>query len=67
MRAEHYDTQAAVPDFFAPRGDFTVNELTMGFSYLPIQHVVGKADVQLRDRRFGLDELLINFGVGWMF
>ena len=32
VRAEHYDTQAAVPDFFAPRGDFTVNELTMGFS-----------------------------------
>jgi hypothetical protein len=66
-RAEYYNTQAAVPDFYQPRGDFDVKELTMGVSYLPIQHVVGKADVQLRDRHFGLDELLINFGVGWMF
>jgi len=67
VRAESYNTQAAVPDFYQPRGEFDVNELTFGLSYLPMPQVVGKADVQLRDRRYGLDELLINFGVGWMF
>jgi hypothetical protein len=29
--------------------------------------VVAKADAQLRDRRYGLDELQIDFGLGWMF
>jgi hypothetical protein len=29
--------------------------------------VVAKADFQLRDRRYGLDELGINFGIGWLF
>jgi hypothetical protein len=66
-RAEHDDTQAAVPFPFRPQGQFTVDEFTAGLSFLPIHQVVAKADVQLRDRRYGLDELQINFGIGWLF
>ena len=66
-RAEHYDTQAAVPVPFRPQGQFTVDEFTAGLSFLPIHQVVAKADFQLRDRRYGLDELQINFGIGWLF
>jgi hypothetical protein len=43
------------------------NEFTAGLSFLPIRQVVAKADFQLRDRRYGLDELGINFGIGWLF
>jgi hypothetical protein len=66
-RAEHYDTQAAVPVPYLPQGQFDVNEFTTGLSFLPIRQVVAKADFQLRDRRYGLDEMQINFGVGWLF
>jgi hypothetical protein len=66
-RAEHYDTQAAVPFPFHAQGQLDVNELTAGLSLLPIRQVVAKADFQLRDRRYGLDELQINFGIGWLF
>ena len=66
-RAEHHDTQAAVPFPFRPQGQFTVDEFTAGLSFLPIHQVVAKADFQLRDRRYGLDELQINFGIGWLF
>ena len=66
-RVEHYDTQAAVPFPFRPQGQFTVNEFTAGLSFLPIRQVVAKADFQLRDRRYGLDEMQINFGLGWLF
>jgi hypothetical protein len=67
VRAEYYNTQAAVPGGFRPVGRFNVQELTMGLSYRPIMQLVAKADVQLRDRRFGLDEYQIDFGFGWMF
>ena len=66
-RAEHYDTQAAVPFPFRAQGQFTVDEFTAGLSFLPIRQVVAKADFQLRDRRYGLDELQIDFGMGWLF
>ena len=66
-RAEYYDTQAAVPFPFRPQGQFDVNEFTAGLSFLPIRQVVAKADFQLRDRHYGLDELGINFGIGWLF
>jgi hypothetical protein len=66
-RVEHYDTQAAVPFPFRPQGQFDVNEFTAGLSFLPIRQVVAKLDFQLRDRRYGLDELAINFGIGWLF
>ena len=65
-RVEHYDTQAAVPFPFRPQGQFDVNEFTAGFSSRRSQ-VVAKADFQLRDCRYGLDELGINFGIGWLF
>jgi hypothetical protein len=32
-----------------------------------LRQVVAKADFQLRDRRFGLDEMLIDLGIGWLF
>ena len=67
VRAEYYNTQAAVPDGFRPVGRFNVQELTIGLTYRPILQLAAKADLQLRDRRFGLDEYQINFGFGWMF
>jgi hypothetical protein len=66
-RAEYYNTQAAVPTPYHPNGKFDVNELTIGLSFLPIRQVVFKTDLQLRDRRFGLDEMQIDFGMGWLF
>ena len=66
-RAEYYNTQAAVPFPYQPNGKFDVNELTLGLSFLPIRQVVFKSDFQLRDRKFGLDEMQINFGMGWLF
>jgi hypothetical protein len=66
-RAEYYDTQAAVPVPFTPQGKFDVREFTAGLSFLPIRQVVVKTDFQLRDRRFGLDDLQIDFGIGWLF
>jgi hypothetical protein len=66
-RLEHYDTQAAVPAPYRPDGKNDVNELTSGLSFLPIRQIALKADFQLRDRRYGLDEMQINFGLGWLF
>jgi hypothetical protein len=67
VRAEYYDTQAAVPAGYRRVGAFTVKELTLGLSYRPIAQLVVKGDFQLRDRRYGFDEYQIDFGVGWMF
>ena len=66
-RAESYNSQAAVPRPYQPNGKFDVNELTLGLSFLPIPQVVAKADLQMRDRRYGLDEMQIDFGIGWLF
>ncbi len=66
VRAETYDTQAAVPDGFRSNRALTVRELTLGVSYRPIPQLVFKSDVQWRDRRYGLDELQLNAGMGYM-
>jgi hypothetical protein len=44
-----------------------VQEGTFGLSYRPIPSVVVKADVQLRDREYGLDEQQWDVGIGYMF
>jgi len=66
-RLEHYNTQAAVPDGFAPNPTFSIRELTVGATYRPIQQIVVKADYQLRNRKLGYDETQLNFGVGFMY
>ena len=66
-RLEHYDTQAEVVEGLEADPRRTVDEGTFGLSYRPISNVVVKADVQLRDRRYGDDELQVNVGTGWMF
>lgn len=66
VRAETYDTQSAVPDAFRPNGALTVQEWTLGLTYRPMRQFVFKSDVQLRDRRTGLDELQVNVGMGYM-
>lgn len=66
-RLEFYDTQAAVPEGFTANPTFSVREYTFGASYRPIQQVVFKGDYQLRNRKLGLDERQINFGVGFMY
>lgn len=67
VRLEYLDTQAAVPSGFDRNGRLQVSMLTAGLSYRPIQQIVLKADIQLRDRQFGLDEFGINAGLGYMF
>ncbi len=66
-RLEMYDTQANVPDAYDENPELDIDELTMGLSYRPIAQLVFKSDVQLRDRRLGLDELQVNFGAGYMY
>lgn len=66
VRAETYDNQSQVPDAYRRNRALTVDEWTFGLSYRPIRQLVFKTDVQLRDRRAGLDELQINAGMGYM-
>lgn len=66
-RAEHYDTQAGVPEGYEANPERRVSEYSFGLSYRPISQVVFKADMQLRDRQFGDDEQEFNVGVGVMY
>ncbi|MBK8169040.1 MAG: hypothetical protein IPK60_01695 [Sandaracinaceae bacterium] len=67
VRLEYLDTQAAVPTGFERNGRLQMNILTAGLSYRPIQQIVLKGDIQVRDRHVGPDEFGINFGLGYMF
>lgn len=66
-RVEFYDTQAAMPDELPADPLQQVVETTFGLTYRPFRQVVIKADYQLRDRKLGLDEKQLNFGMGYMF
>lgn len=66
-RLEHYDTQAAVPEGYDANPLRTVDEGTFGLTYRPIPNVAFKADLVLRDRKYGDDELQWDLGVGYMF
>lgn len=67
IRLEYYDTQAAVPSGYEAKPELDVQELTTGLTYRPIPQLAFKADLQLRDRRYGLDEIQLNAGFGYMF
>jgi hypothetical protein len=67
IRLEHVDLQAGVAAGFVADRSQQWKELTFGVSYRPIRTVVFKADVQLRNRVRGLDELWGNAGLGVMF
>jgi hypothetical protein len=67
VRLETYDTQAGVPDGYTANPLLDVDELTTGLTYRPIPQLAFKADLQLRDRRLGLDELQLDLGMGYMF
>jgi hypothetical protein len=66
-RIEHYDTQAGVPDGYAPSPIWSAREYTFGASFRPIQQIVLKADYQLRNRKLGFDETQVNVGAGFMY
>lgn len=66
-RLEHYDTQNAVPEGYEANPLRVVDEGTFGVTWRPIPNVAVKADVQLRDRKYGDDELGWNVGIGYMF
>jgi hypothetical protein len=66
-RLEYYDTQSAVPAGFARNPTSSVREYTFGASYRPIREIAFKADYQLRNRKLGVDERQINFGLGFMY
>jgi hypothetical protein len=66
-RLESYDTQAAVPTGYAKNPALDIRELTAGLTYRPIPQLVFKTDLQLRDRRLGLDDVQWNLGFGYMF
>jgi hypothetical protein len=67
IRLETYDSQAKVPSGYRRVPELDIDELTMGLTYRPIPQLAFKSDVQLRDRRYGLDEIQIDFGFGYMF
>jgi hypothetical protein len=66
-RLEAYDTQERVPDGTTANPLRAVKEGTYGLCYRPIPAIAVKADVQLRDRRYGDDELQGNAGLGFLF
>ncbi len=66
-RLEHYDSQFAVPDGYTANPERTVDEGTFGLTWGPGGDVVVKADIVLRDRKLGDDELRWDAGVGWAF
>lgn len=66
-RVEYYDTQARVPEGTTRDPSKRVWEYTYGLTYKPIPQVAFKADVQLRDRQRGYDELQINGGMGFVY
>jgi hypothetical protein len=66
-RLEYHDTQSAVPEGFERNPTRSVREYTFGASYRPIREVAIKADYQLRNRKLGLDERQVNFGLGFMY
>jgi hypothetical protein len=66
-RLELYDGHAEVPAGFVRDPALSVKELTAGLSYRPIQQVVIKGDIQVRNRRLGFDEAHANIGLGFMF
>lgn len=66
-RLEHHDTQLGVPEGYEADPSRRVDEATFGLDWCPGGEVVVKADVVLRDRRYGDDELRWDAGVGWAF
>ncbi len=66
-RLERVDNQAAVPRGYRRNLALRVNELTTGLTYRPARQVAFKTDIQLRDRKRGLDELQLNAGFGYMY
>lgn len=66
-RLEHDDSQFAVPEGATANPLRTLDEGTFGLTWRPIGGVAVKADVQLRDRRYGDDELGWNVGIGYVF
>jgi hypothetical protein len=67
IRLETYDSQAKVPSGYRRMPELDIDELTMGLTYRPIPQLAFKSDVQLRDRRYGLDEIQVDLGFGYMF
>jgi hypothetical protein len=67
LRLEYYDTQAGVPKGYAKNPELDINELTTGLTYRPVPQLAFKTDIQLRDKRLGLDVLQYNLGFGYMF
>lgn len=66
-RLEAYDLHDAVPEGEEADPARSVQVGTFGFSWKPFPALALKADVQLRDRRYGLDELQWNAGLGYLF
>lgn len=66
-RGEFYDTQAAVPAGFIRDRRRDARVLTAGLSYRPIQQLVFKTDVQLRDFKAGPAQSQLDFGLGFMY
>ena len=67
VRYEQYDTQAQVPAGYERNPENDVHELTVGFSFKPIDRLVFKADWQQRHdaARTGVNQW--NLGLGYVF
>lgn len=61
------DTQAHVPTGYQKNPTLAIREYTFGALYRPIPQVVFRRLPAQGNRRLGLDERQINFGVGFMY
>lgn len=66
-RLEHSDTQRNVPEGTTANPLRTLDEGTFGLCWRPIPNLAFKADLQLRDRKYGDDEWALNTGIGWLY
>jgi hypothetical protein len=66
LRLEHLDSQASVPEGTTANPLRTMDVGTFGASWTPSGTVTLKGDVQLRDRRYGDDELAAELALGFV-
>jgi hypothetical protein len=67
LRYERFDTQASVPDGFERNPENSVNVLTLGVAWKPIEQIVVKTDWQRIRNAASTGTSQWNLGLGWLF
>jgi hypothetical protein len=66
-RLEAYDTSAAVPEGRRRDPARDVVDWVFGAAWQPLEPLIVSVDADLRDRRLGLDDRIVEVGVGWVW